>query len=178
VGNTSSVGSSISRREALRRGAALTASVAIAAPLVQSLGQVPAFAQVSDEPGDPPAVPSHIQLLVTFASDETKRGIKYDAGAGWGALAQQGNACWSPSTDNFAGATEEQVAYLNTPGNAPVTSTASGYEVTLPALVTVIEAAATFDGGNCFYLNQEGGPVWSGDTLIFPKPSSGQGNGA
>lgn len=164
----------LSRREVLRRGAALSAAVAVSGPLVQALGQMPAFAQASPPPDGEPVTPSHFQLLVTFASDPTKRGIKYDAGEGWNGLQKQGNRCWDPDEHGFEAATRDQVAYLN--ANASVVATARGYEVTLPSIVSVVETA-TFDGGNCFYMGQDTGPYWSGSTVVFPKPGSGQGGG-
>jgi hypothetical protein len=160
----------LSRREVLRRGAALTAAMTVATPVVQGLGRVAAFAAESPPPA---SVPSHIQLLVTFASDATKRGIKYEEGEGWAALYRQGNKCWDPASENYLGATSDQVKYLE--DNASVLPSAEGYVVTLPTIVTVVEAAATFDGSNCFDANHPDGPYQDGASWVFPKPPGGQG---
>jgi hypothetical protein len=165
----------LSRRELLRRGAALGAALAVATPVVQSLGAAAAFAQESPAPPPPPSVPSHIQLLVTFASDPQVRGIKFDEGEGWSALFRQGNKCWNPSTEGYQGATADQIAYLN--ANASVLPSASGYRVTLPDLVAVVDAAATYDGSNCFDLDHPDGPYLDGSVWVFPKPPGGQGGG-
>lgn len=161
------------RREILRRGAALGAALAVATPAVQSIGKVAAFAQESPPP--PTDVPSHIQLLVTFASDPTRRGIKYDEAEGWSALFQQGNKCWDPATEDYQGATSDQIAYLDS--NATVVPTSSGYRVTLPEIVAVVDAAATYDGSNCFDLDHPDGPYLDGGVWVFPKPPGGQGEG-
>jgi hypothetical protein len=162
----------LSRREVLQRGVALSAALAVATPVVQGLGKVAAFAQESPPPAN---VPSHIQLLVTFASDPTKRGVKYEAGEGWGSLFRQGNTCWDPATEGYEGATREQVSYLN--ANASVQASAEGYLVTLPPIVTVVDAAATFDGSTCFDTAHPDGPYQDGAVWVFPKPSGGQGSG-
>jgi hypothetical protein len=163
----------LSRRELLRRGAALGAALTVATPVVQSLGAAAAFAQESPPP--PASVPSHIQLLVTFASDPQVRGVKFDEGEGWSALFRQGNKCWDPTTEGYQGATKDQVAYLN--ANASVLPSASGYRVTLPELVAVVDAAATYDGSNCFDLDHPDGPYQDGAVWVFPKPPGGQGGG-
>jgi hypothetical protein len=164
--------SGLSRREVLQRGVALSAALAVATPVVQGLGKVAAFAQESPPPA---SVPSHIQLLVTFASDPTTRGVKYDEGEGWGSLFRQGNKCWDPAVEGYEGATRDQVSYLN--ANAIVTPSANGYLVTLPGIVQVVDAAATFDGSNCFATDHPDGPYQDGDVWVFPKPSGGQGSG-
>jgi hypothetical protein len=161
--------SGLSRREVLQRGVALSAALAVATPVVQGLGKVAAFAQESPPPAN---VPSHIQLLVTFSADPTKRGVKFDEAEGWGALYRQGNKCWDPDQHDYLGATKEQVAYLN--ANASVLPTASGYVVTLPAIVEVVKAAATFDGSLCFEAGHPDGPYLDGDSWVFPKPPGGQ----
>jgi hypothetical protein len=161
----------ISRREMLRRSGALGVALAVATPAVQSLGRVAAFAETSPPPD---TAPSHIQLLVTFADDPTRRGIKYDQGEGWNALERQANRCWDPAVASYSGATRDQIAYLN--ANAQVTSSASGYRVVLPSIVTVVDAAS-FDGGACFDLANPDGPYPDGSALVFPKPAAGQGNG-
>jgi hypothetical protein len=165
----------LSRRELLRRGAALGAALAVTTPVVQSMGSVAAFAQESPPPAPPPSVPSHIQLLVTFASDPQVRGIKYDEGEGWSALFRQGNKCWDPNTHEYQGATKDQIDYLN--ANASVLPSASGYRVTLPEVVAVVDAAATYDGSNCFDLDHPDGPYQDGAVWVFPKPPGGQGGG-
>jgi hypothetical protein len=164
--------SGLSRREVLQRGVALSAALAVATPVVQGLGKVAAFAQESPPPA---SVPSHIQLLVTFASDPTTRGVKYDEGEGWGPLFRQGNKCWDPAVEGYEGATRDQVSYLN--ANAIVVPSAQGYLVTLPGIVQVVDAAATFDGSNCFATDHPDGPYQDGDVWVFPKPSGGQGSG-
>jgi hypothetical protein len=166
-------GAELSRREVLRRGAALGAALAVATPVVQSVGTVAAFAQESPPP-PAPSIPSHIQLLVGFSSDPTTRGIKYDESEGWSSLLRQGNRCWDPESSNYEGATSDQIAFLN--ANASVLPSASGYRVTLPELVTVIAAAASYDGSNCFDTTHPDGPYLDGSVWVFPKPPGGQGN--
>jgi hypothetical protein len=160
----------VSRREVLQRGLALSAALAVATPTVQGLGRVAAFAQPSPPPVN---VPSHIQLLVTFAADPTKRGVKYDEGEGWGRLINQGNRCWDPAVEAYQGATRDQVSFLN--ANAVVVPSATGYLVTLPSIVEVVQAAATFDGSNCFDMAHPDGPYQDGGVWVFPKPPGGQG---
>lgn len=170
-----------SRRDALRRGAALSVALAAATPVAQGLGRVAAYAQASPPPEEPPpeeppplveTTPSHFQMLVRFAGDGTLRGIKWDQV--WGPLFQQGNKCWDPNAVPFEAATGSQVLFMTL--NAPVITTSRGYEATIPAGVEVVHAAATYDGSNCFYEGDEGGPYVDGSTYVFPKPSSGQGN--
>lgn len=82
------VGSNLTRREMLRRGAALGAAVAVATPVVQGLGRVSAFAQVTPEPSPSPSPspepgnrPSHFQIVVAFGS-VTNIGLKFDSSDG------------------------------------------------------------------------------------------------
>ena len=159
----------ISRRELMRRGAALGAAVAVASPVVQGLGRMSAFAQVSPPPGEEgPDLPSHIQLLVTFGDNSAVYGVKWDGG--WGGLAQQGNVCWSPTGDpSFQAAGSEQLAAFS---GASVTATSRGYEVSLPASVSVVDAAS-FDAGSCFPMSDSQGPYQDGGLLVFPKPTGG-----
>jgi hypothetical protein len=72
----------IDRREMLRRSAALGIAVAASTPIVQGLGKVAAFAQVSPSPSPSPEptagnVPSNFQILVSFG-DQPRIGLKYD----------------------------------------------------------------------------------------------------
>ena len=173
---TSSIPSEVSRREMLRRSAALGAAVIVASPAVQAIGRVPAFAVVTPVNGDDDVlVPSHIQLLLGFPGDgDTVRGAKWDEG--WEGLFQQGNVCWDPMTTGYQKATSAQILQLQS--SVPVTPTASGFRVDFSGVgITVVNAAATFDGSNCFFLGEAGGPYWDGDVLVFPKPGTGQGGG-
>lgn len=172
--------SGISRRDALRRGATLSVALAAAMPVVQGLGRI-AYAQSSPPPEEPPpgeppppveTTPSHFQMLVRFNDDATLRGIKWDQG--WGALFKQGNKCWDPNAAGFEAATGGQVQFMN--ANAPVAATSRGFEAAIPAGVSVIHAAATFDGNNCYFVGETDGPYQDGTTYVFPKPASGQGN--
>lgn len=164
----------LTRREVIQRGAALGAALAVAGPVVQGLGRATAFAQVSPPPtSEQPSLPSHFQLVVTFGDNSTRYGVKWDQQ--WEGLGQQGNVCWQQgdAAFPFEPATSEQLAYFST---ATVTATSRGYEVTLPSAVEVIDAA-TYDGSNCFASGATEGPYWLSNTLVFPKPSTGQGGG-
>ena len=174
--STTNLPSEVSRREMLRRSAALSAAVIAATPTVQAIGRIPAFAVVTPVNGDNDIlVPSHIQLLLRFPGDNnTVRGAKWDQG--WEGLFQQGNVCWDPMTADYQKATSAQVAQLQS--SVPVTPTASGFRVDFSDFAgLVVDGAATFDGSNCFYLSEGDGPYWDGDVLVFPKPGSGQGGG-
>ena len=97
----------LSRREILRRGAALGAAVAVATPVVQGLGRISAFAQVTPPPeeenGEPVSFPSHFQLIFTVGATGPFYGIKWDNG--WGKIGGpphgEGSRCWDP--DNYRG---------------------------------------------------------------------------
>jgi hypothetical protein len=173
-GRMGTTASQLSRREALRRGAALGAALAVATPAVQSIGRFAAFAQESPPP-PAPSIPSHIQLLVEFSSDPTTRGVKYDESEGWSSLLRQGNRCWDPNVTGYEAATSDQVSFLN--ANTSVLPSPSGYRVVLPDLVTVVAAAASYDGSHCFDTKHPDGPYLEGSTWVFPKPPGGQGNG-
>lgn len=77
--------STVSRREMLRQGAALGAAVAVATPVVQGFGRIPAFAQATPPPSngngngnDEPTVeyPSHFQIVIDcgFVEGATRQG--------------------------------------------------------------------------------------------------------
>jgi hypothetical protein len=155
----------------LRRSAAMGAALAVAGPVVQGLGQLGAFAQVSPPPpvDDQPNVPSHIQLIVSFGDNPARYGVKWDQQ--WEGLRQQGNVCWSEGDPvyPFERASADQLAYFST---ATVTATPRGYEVSLPEAITVVDAAATFDGSACYFAGTAEGPYWDGPLLIFPKPTT------
>lgn len=147
------VSDGLSRREVLRRGAALGAALAVTTPVVQSLGKLPAFAQATPPPGDDPrpvSFPSHFQLLFTIVGSDTKYGIKYEPQIeGWDRIGV-GNPCWDPQT--FSSASNEHIADFN--ASAIVTkvsdqATGKGAFLldvsALPAAYQVY-TAATFDG--------------------------------
>lgn len=158
----------VGRRDVLRRTATIGAALAVTGPLVQSLGQLGAFALTSPPPGEDPGpaeVPSHFQMIVVFGTDSTRRGLKWDGA--WGALHRQGNRCFDMTTHDYQSATGDQVAAM---AAVLVHSTPRGYEVTVPGHLTVVDAAATFDGGRCYYAGESGGPYQVGSTWVFPKP--------
>jgi hypothetical protein len=109
---------SITRREALRRGAVVGGAVLWASPTVQTLGMGRALA----------AQPSG--GCAYYA-------VKYDVGQGWGGLGQgRGNCMTVPS-----GAVDGVPAVMK---NVTVSGSAeTGLTVTLPAGVTVFDSAET-----------------------------------
>jgi hypothetical protein len=154
----------------IRRATALGIAVAATTPVVQGLGRIGAFAQVSPPPPtyDEPVLPSHIQLIVTFAGSSTRYGVKWDQR--WEGLGQQGNVCWKEGDAvlPFERATADQLAYL---AEARVAATSRGYEVDLPSAVEAVAAAATFDGNACYLAGDPEGPYWDDEMLVFPKPT-------
>jgi hypothetical protein len=116
------VATGVSRREVLRRGAALGAALAVASPVVQGMGRVGAFAAVSPPPGeeDPDAdFISNFQVLFTKLGSITVFGIKFDGDArvwesidaGWDTIGQ-GVSCWDP--DSFEDGKSSAAAFAST----------------------------------------------------------------
>jgi len=148
------VNDGLSRREVLRRGAALGAALAVTAPVVQSLGQLPAFAQATPPPGDDPrpvSYPSNFQVLFTIGgAATTKYGIKYEPEIeGWARIGA-GNPCWDPQT--FSPASDQHISDFNSFATVTKVSdqaTGKGSFVLdvsgLPADYQIY-TAATFDG--------------------------------
>ncbi|MBW3577375.1 MAG: hypothetical protein KY462_06480 [Actinobacteria bacterium] len=144
-------GERFTRRDAIRRAAALGAVAVWAAPAVQRLGQVAAFAQSPlPTPPPPPEVqptgfPSNVQLVARYQG--ALYGFKFDEGdGGWDRhpdSTDQAKQClahrsWSAPSD-------EQIALWN--ANATVTKSvdANGsgvYTVTIPSGYNFIEGYA------------------------------------
>lgn len=144
------VGSNLTRREMLRRSAALGAAVAVATPVAQGLGRISAFAQVTPEPSPSPSPspepngrPSHFQILVLF--DNELVGLKYDE-EGWDRI-PPAPACFTDYNE-----WPQDVAYNGTNllqafrDGGFVTTTHDAFILTgLPEGVTYVDGVA-FDG--------------------------------
>jgi hypothetical protein len=177
------ISAGLSRRELMRRSAAIAAAVAVATPAVQSLGSIAAFAETSPPPGDGPEVefPSHFQLLFTVDGGDTVYGIAWSGS--WGRIGGPpngaGSRCFDPST--YTDASSDQIARFasfapsgSAQGVFEVVDTAAGRGsyVLEPAQLVAggfrITQAATFDG------QFSGG--YSGKCLVGvqPDPSTGR----
>ena len=150
--------SGLSRRDLLRRSAALGAAVAVATPAVQVVGQVAAFAQVSPPPEET-SFPSHIQLIFTVEGADAYYGIKWDGS--WGRIGGPpegpGSRCWDHTTYRDVGyedASSDQMAIFGSKASVttevhPDDPARGGYVLDpsgLRAVGVQIVDAATFDG--------------------------------
>ena len=161
----------LSRREMLRRGAALGAAVAVTVPVVQGLGRIPAFAQPTPPPngnGDDdngtPTVkyPSHFQIVIACDFDEgttrqgddpntTLVGVQFNEGKasgdnpGWAKIGE-GNYC--PFESSWRNPTDAEIAKIvscTTVVKEPVDDKIGKYILTTDSPCEVVEGVP-FDG--------------------------------
>jgi hypothetical protein len=162
----------LGRRELLRRGAALGAAMAVAAPVVQGLGRVPAFAEPSPPPPPPPPPPTGYYGIsfvgIVFTCDGVLYRAKWEEGKGWEEI---GANTQLPSCEEPAGWLTA-AAYQQT-GNIGVAPTYDGKDLinlvlTLPASCTAAEGAGVVKGGQvCMTGTVNAGPP---TTITFVAP--------